>query len=145
MSPLIPFFVLSPIVAGGTCWWVLNRIGTKRDQRARAALDGMVSGLRGHKPTGTVDLQVREVSWSGDTELSPHHCRVRVVMGGVDARSIPPRFVVESAPGAPRPPPAVLSALRTLDAEVMASLTRGGWRWQRPNIDFEPESPPLDA
>lgn len=140
MSPFVPFFFLSPVVAGGLAFWMLRRIGAKREQRARGALDGLAAQLRGHKAPGALDLQVRDVSWSGDLEVAPHHCQVRVVMGGVDAREIPSNFYVEGVPGAPRPPAEVHTALRALDAEVMNALQGGGWTWQRPVITYEPEA-----
>ncbi|RKH46799.1 hypothetical protein D7X55_19135 [Corallococcus sp. AB049A] len=140
MSPLIPYFVLSPIVAGGLVWWSLTRLGKKRNARAKGSLDAVVTRLKGQKATGTVDLFVQDVSWSGETELSPQNCRVRVVMGGRDAAGIPPRFEVEVAPGAPRPSADVLAALRVLDEQAMEALKSGGWNWQRPTVSFEPAS-----
>ncbi|NOK10813.1 hypothetical protein [Corallococcus exercitus] len=142
MSPLIPYFILSPVVAGGLAWWTLTRLGKKRNARAKGSLDAVVTRLQGQKATGTVDLFVQDVSWSGETELSPQNCRVRVVMGGQDAASIPPRFEVESAPGAPRPSADVLAALRVLDAQATEALKSGGWSWQRPTVSFESAAPP---
>ncbi|WP_147451221.1 hypothetical protein [Corallococcus llansteffanensis] len=138
MSPLIPFFILSPIVAGGLAWWTLTRIGKRRNQRAKGSLDAVVTRLRGQKVLGAVDLVVQDVSWSGETELSPQNVWIRVVMGGQDASTIPARFEVESAPGAPRPPAQVLAALRELDAQALEALKAGGWAWQRPRVGFEP-------
>ena len=138
MSLLIPFFIRSPILAGGLAWWTLTRIGKRRNQRAKGSLDGVVARLRGQKAPGTVDLFVQDVSWSGETELSPQNCQVRVVMGGQDAHAIPARFEVESAPGAPRPPAQVLAALQALEAQALEALKAGGWAWQRPRIGFEP-------
>ncbi|MCY1035405.1 hypothetical protein OV207_28420 [Corallococcus sp. BB11-1] len=137
MNQLIPFLILSPILAGGLAWFTLTRLGKRRNERAKGSLDAVVAKLRGQKVLGAVDLFVQDVSWSGETELSPQNCQVRVVMGGQEANSIPARFEVESAPGAPRPPAAVLAALRELDAQAMATLKAGGWAWQRPRISFE--------
>ncbi|MFP2896543.1 hypothetical protein [Corallococcus sp. 4LFB] len=142
MSPLIPYFILSPVVAGGLAWWTLTRLGKRRNARAKGSLDAVVTRLQGQKATGTVDLFVQDVSWSGETELSPQNCRIRVMMGGQDAGTIPPSFEVESAPGAPRPPADVLAALRVLDAQATEALKSGGWSWQRPTVSFEPAPPP---
>ncbi|CAM4514346.1 hypothetical protein [Corallococcus exiguus] len=138
MSPLIPYFILSPVVAGGLAWWTLTRLGKKRNARAKGSLDAVVTRLKGQKVLGAVDLVVQDVSWSGETELSPQNCRIRVVLGGQDASTIPPRFEVESAPGAPRPPAEVLAALRVLDAQATEALKGGGWSWQRPTVSFDP-------
>jgi hypothetical protein len=138
MSPLIPYFILSPLLAGGLAWWTLTRLGRKRNARAKGSLDAAVARLKGQRILGAVDLVVQDVSWAGETELSPQNCRIRVVMGGQDASSIPPRFEVETAPGATLPPAEVLSALRSLDAQAMEALKGGGWSWQRPTLSFEP-------
>lgn len=145
MSQLIPFFILSPILAGGLAWWTLTRLGKRRNQRAKGSLDAVVARLRGQKVLGAVDLVVQDVSWSGETELSPQNVWIRVVMGGQDASAIPARFEVESAPGAPRPPAQVLAALQALEAQALEALKAGGWAWQRPRIGFEPAGPTPSA
>jgi hypothetical protein len=141
MNPLLPYLILSPVAAGALAWFTLTQLGNQRNLRARRSLDAVVTRLRGQRAPGTVELFVQDVSWSGETELSPQNCRVRVMMSGRDAAGIPPRFEVESAPGAPRPPTDVLAALRVLDGQAMEALRAGGWKWQRPIIGFEPAPP----